>query len=421
MLFIGVLDDVALSNKNLSPNLIETKVLIKVVTENKFETGNIPMKPRKPDVGQASSRNSENICGNEWQERYARLHKNGLKSWKSEKKGRFLVYSCKKKECKGGYGNRMRALASLFYLAILTDRVFLIDWETPTSLDKYLETERISWNYRLGETTETFRVNSWQKERFPVVRKLVAEQNMDQYFNNTVEVVKYFISTLFKEIQQNPILRLKAIDLGFPLSILDSHVHSMGCAFRFLFRLNHDLKEELEETSSMMGYNEHVMLSIYVRTGDLNTFRRKSNDLRLPRSKFKDVFSCARLIQFAIQKKFNTTNIAWFLATDSWDLKNYAELRYPHTRQYRGLIEHIEISTLKNRKDALHDPRNPPGDGMRTIMLELYLMAKSDFYLHFGGSFGDAASALALAPSSYYGTLKKPSFKCIMPKILRDT
>ena len=405
----------------MSPNLIETKVYINVVTGEKVKAQVHSKTPIKPDLGSKFRENPENMCASGWQRTYATFHKNTLQSWKSERKGKFLVYSCKSKECKGGYGNRMRSLASLFYLAMLTDRVFIIDWEAPFPLDKYLEEKDISWNYDLHKRIKSYRENLWPTDIFRSVTHLVKNQNMKKYFNHTVEVIKYLIHPLFKQLQLNPFLRKKAKEFGFPLKILDNHIHAMGCAFHFLFRLNSDLETEVEKTASMMGYDENIMLSIHIRTGDLNTFRTKTKDLRLPKSNFKEVFTCARLIQIAIQKKYNTTNVGWFLATDSWDLKNYAKIRYPNTRQYYGLIEHIEISTLKNRKDALYDPRNPPGDGMKTIMLEQYLMAKSDFFLHYGGSFGDAASGLALAPSVYYGALKRPNFTCVLPEKLKNT
>lgn len=75
------------------------------------------------------------ICGRHWQRRYQELHADIVSG---RKKPAYLVYSCpwKNNSC-CGYGNRVYALVSIFYLAVLTNRAFfdrLADTETPRRL-----------------------------------------------------------------------------------------------------------------------------------------------------------------------------------------------------------------------------------------------------------------------------------------------
>ena len=82
-------------------------------------------------------------CGSAWQQRYAALHADIVAGRRPPK---FLVYRCANRHAGpgrtsafrgcGGLGNRLRGLASAFVLALLTDRAFLIDWESPDSLTR---------------------------------------------------------------------------------------------------------------------------------------------------------------------------------------------------------------------------------------------------------------------------------------------
>ena len=85
------------------------------------------------------------ICGTGWQENYRKLHEEILSKRREEK---YLVYLCPgtRQGC-CGYGNRRRAVVSLFYLSILTDRAFLIDWRAPEPIENHLLPRTIQWNY----------------------------------------------------------------------------------------------------------------------------------------------------------------------------------------------------------------------------------------------------------------------------------
>ena len=79
---------------------------------------------------------SRDVCGKGWQSRYQALFQDIINNKREEK---FLVYCCDwtNSGC-AGYGDRVRAVISLFYLAILTDRAFLIHWKTLKPLERFL-------------------------------------------------------------------------------------------------------------------------------------------------------------------------------------------------------------------------------------------------------------------------------------------
>ena len=85
---------------------------------------------------------------------------------KNNREAKFLVYltisGC------FGYGDRVRAVISLFYLEIDTDRAFLIHWKTPKPLEGFLTPKNVNWTFPvpLLETRKHFwtKVHSHWKE-----------------------------------------------------------------------------------------------------------------------------------------------------------------------------------------------------------------------------------------------------------------
>ena len=94
---------------------------------------------------QTQNLDSSDVCGKVWQSRYQALHQDIINN---KREAKFLVYFCdwKPSGC-AGYGDRVRAVISLFYLAILTDRAFLIHWKTPKPLERFLTPKKINWTF----------------------------------------------------------------------------------------------------------------------------------------------------------------------------------------------------------------------------------------------------------------------------------
>ncbi len=76
-----------------------------------------------------------------------------------------MIYSCQS-FC-GGWGDRLRGIMSVYILALLTNRRFMIDMNYPCSISKVLEPNFVNWTYikpknnRTRLTINTMR--SWQK------------------------------------------------------------------------------------------------------------------------------------------------------------------------------------------------------------------------------------------------------------------
>lgn len=192
----------------------------------------------------------DRICGTKWQEDYNKLHREILESRRPRQ---FIVFTCKETAygC-AGYGNRLLAISSHLFLAILTQRAFLIQWDQVHQgrIEFYLNPKGIAWNYST-ETLKTLpaRTHFWgkAKEKPPlngtdVLRPAtnyedflawLQKTDLLTYFDHPVEKFAgswYFANDLLK----NQFLKKYALELG--ISSKRSEYSLVGCAFDFLFK-----------------------------------------------------------------------------------------------------------------------------------------------------------------------------------------
>jgi len=158
---------------------------------------------------------SPDICGKEWQSKYQSLHQDIINN---KREAKFLVYSCPwtNKGC-CGYGNRVYAMVSLFYLAILTDRAFLIHWKAPKPLESFLTPKNINWTFPIplletrkhywrtgGHTNKA--LDGWLTKNTSAVVNLVKKENFKVYFDKPVEIVTSILYFAEGVMQKNKYL-----------------------------------------------------------------------------------------------------------------------------------------------------------------------------------------------------------------------
>ena len=84
-----------------------------------------------------------------WMEAYITFHNEALQNAHQQNKdtdrNKYLIFSCHK-SC-SGTGNRQRAIMASFIVAIITNRIFLIDITFPVQLELILQPNRIQWNH----------------------------------------------------------------------------------------------------------------------------------------------------------------------------------------------------------------------------------------------------------------------------------
>ena len=343
------------------------------------------------------------ICGKGlWQARYKRLHEDILRKRNSPK---YLVYFCGGRgySC-GGYGSRISFMTSLFYLALLTDRAFLIHWNYSVSLETFLQPKTIQWNFHMSQLQHLpHRYHFWGKGKphrannrvvrpvrnFTQFRDWISTTDVRSYFTHSVEVVSgywYFANYLFKNQfltqQSKTVLRSvknHTVSLGHKYFLL-------GCAFDFLFQKSNRLKSRLVHARQNLGFSSYVFkVGIHIRMGD-GVFGKKRH-IRKQRN-IKQFFSCAKHMENKLPQlhkvtrvEDHNTTVKWFLATDDYQIKSYALKHFPNKVVTLHLkLEHIAI--FRRQKNS------PSAEGFESALLDHFLLSECDIFVLSQSTFG---------------------------------
>lgn len=331
------------------------------------------------------------LCGTKWQEGYKNLHDDILNHRRPPK---YLVYFCggKKHGC-GGYGNRLGAITSLFYLAVITGRAFLIDWNTTAPIGDYFRPRNIRWDYpisRLGHIKTNY--HYWGKgdhefisedsQRSPVnfnlFRHWVEGTDLESFLDSPLEIVTsmWYFAPSFRD---HKFAERVANKIGVRVR---GHRYSLiGCAFDFLFEKTPAFERTLSLARESLNFKPNVpRIGIHIRMGDAVSFQPASLDQRT--SHFQNFFTCAKKLERKIVKSnpdFIQGDIKWFLATDNLDVKQFALRTYPHKVVSLSVkVEHINVL-------------EPTFEGMQGVLLDHFLLSESDFFVLSDSSFSKTA------------------------------
>ena len=343
----------------------------------------------------------ERICGKDWQENYKKLHRDILQSRRPRQ---FLVFSCTEVGYKcAGYGNRIGGITSLLFLAILTQRAFLIEWDqTGVPLDNYFLPKGIEWNYSMEnlkdlDTRRQFwgKKYGFRKRRrndvfLPWREKTefltwLQQANPQEYLDRPVEkvVANWFFA---ENLWENPILWKNTRELGFRNERPDSSL--IGCAFDFLFQKSRELETRLDAARLSLGLASQVpKLGLHIRMGDVSFGRGSLRDNNID---YKAFFSCAQAIGESLaRQKPDTTrkHVKWFLATDDNKVKQYALENYP----LNAVTLKITPQHIKNLKTKDSESK----EGTLGVVMDHFLLSECDFLILSPSTFGKTAAGLS--------------------------
>lgn len=305
------------------------------------------------------------VCGTGWQENYRRLHENILSKHQEEK---YLVYLCpgNRQGC-CGYGNRLRAVVSLFYLSVLTDRAFLIDWRAPEPIENHLKPRHIQWNYTepidvctglqirkhyWGSTkTDIREAEGWIIQDSSHFKKWLTTTDLKEYFDWPVEEITTIWYFAEGGITLNPYLLKRAKELGIkPLISNTPKFNLIGCAFDFLFSKSEAVESKLNEMRTQLQFDKGPIIGIHIRTGDDQFDYFSSDNDRTWNSKnvtrLLKFFDCATKVERKIfgNDTGQRTKVRWFVSTDNIEVRDFVQESYPRKVIASNLtIQHLDI------------------------------------------------------------------------------
>ena len=345
---------------------------------------------------------SPDVCGKKWQSRYQALHQDIINN---KREAKYLVYFCDwpLRGC-AGYGDRARGLISLFYLAILTDRAFLIHWKKPKPLERFLTPKNINWTFPIPllETRKHFwkdiygrkkDIDGWLTTNSSALVSLMKKENFNVYFDKPVEVVTTNIYFADSAMQKNKYLMQRAQDLEISPLLPGSQRHAkIGCAFDVLFNKSPGLQNALQNTRKKLRENSAFVIGIHIRLGD-NQFGRK--ETRVSESDFPKYFFCAERVERELFNLDGRKQGRWFLATDSLLVKDYARKHFAEkviTEENKP--EHLDL--FKKDKKPISD------EGMMSVLHDHFMLAECDFLVLSRSSFSGTAVGVGIHNSKTY-------------------
>lgn len=311
------------------------------------------------------SKKTAEVCGTGWQENYRKLHANILSKRQEEK---YLVYLCPgtRQGC-CGYGNRLRAVVSLFYLSVLTDRAFLIDWRAPEPIENHLKPRYIQWNYTepidvctglqirkhyWGSTkTDVREAEGWIIKDSSHFKKWLTTTDLKEYFDWPVEEITTIWYFAEGGLTLNPHLLRRAKELGItPLISKTPRYNLIGCAFHFLFSKSLALENKLNEIKTRLQFDKGPVIGIHIRTGDDQFDYFSSDNDRTWNAKnvtrLLKFFDCATKVERKLfgNETNQRTKVRWFVSTDNIEVRDFVQETYPRKVVASNLtIQHLDI------------------------------------------------------------------------------
>jgi hypothetical protein len=252
------------------------------------------------------------------------------------KKGSALVYKCHT-QC-GGLGDRFKGIITVFLLAVLTNRAFLIEHPTPANLADFQDfsNSTISWNYdaKLVEGMDDDSSWEWTVDHY----KSQQERYMTDDFKHTItSKVHYMMTNL--PIQQyltwNPYLEDELRKYHFDQV---NYLDLPGCAMKFLFQPTLRLQQAVDQVMKDIFEKYHV-IGIHIRTGGDGQW---IDDHRVPKSEVDYFWNCARKIE---REQNLGKPVKWFVASDSEEILKQTESMFgDKVFHASGSVIHVDRS-----------------------------------------------------------------------------
>lgn len=181
-------------------------------------------------------------------------------------KHRFLVYHCSKRtaEC-GGVGDRLRGILSLFYIAIASNRVFLIDYTHPFPLNATLEENLVQWSSPMPRGP-FIRMNSYGQKRLSLIEPSKMSRRHRVYVATSNS---FYPNVLWRNKAMQRYLRPYETSANAPPQLFK-------WAFHALFRKNRAVQRRIGELRLQIGlervHQPYVGIHVRLGTGDAATW-----------------------------------------------------------------------------------------------------------------------------------------------------
>ncbi|CAF1058650.1 unnamed protein product [Adineta steineri] len=184
--------------------------------------------------------------------------------------GKAMIYSCKS-YC-GGWGDRLRGITSVYILALLTHRRFMIDMNYPCQIAQALEPNLVNWTYVQHTSQKNLTrlsVNTmppWATAARTIMGNTVKSKDFVKHWSGYDEV---WISTNLDYITpalHNPYLSTRTRNLLGLLPLREAKMKTLfALLFEFLFKPT--LPVQIRVNSILAASHHRHLICLHIRIG----------------------------------------------------------------------------------------------------------------------------------------------------------
>ncbi|RIA95452.1 hypothetical protein C1645_872777 [Glomus cerebriforme] len=296
-------------------------------------------------------------CGS-WQHNYSRLHEDILSGNEVQ---RYISYICDDKNNCGGLSDRILGMTSAFIFALLTNRAFLADWQTPFPLETIFNSPNIDWSHdSLNPSSD---IRELETSELNVID--FDAKNLDQQFMLSNWTTKY--QSPFIKFYSNRGMIIRSFDSKFysqSLKELGLRPHTtFGCVLDYLFRPAPNALSFISQYTSLFALPSIFTVGIQINT------QNEFNSLQ----DYEHYFNCADQLTQTYAAPYQ--KVIYYLVTDSSELRNEAVQKF----------EHLIVSGLSTNSN-LDNLDNP--DSVNNAIIESWIFSKTDYRVISPGNYG---------------------------------
>jgi hypothetical protein len=295
---------------------------------------------------------------------------------------RFIVYSCDSSRFCGGLGDRQRGMVSAFLLAIVTSRVFVINFDKPCSIENALIPHLYNWSI-----CRNF-VNTFDKNKSKLFDFVDGSPFFDgiQHFNFELE---WSWQVIFMKINTNLITRLQR-----RRDFKDQHKWLLTKPMQTIFSLIlHTLFKPKQYILNYMHRFDidHVLgktlVCSHIRTGGNPTIPNDDIFTRQPN----------KSVVFEFLKRFADPNkYVLYLASDSDSIRKEFYKKFQNSIKTNVSVVHID------RLGPLQRFKTQACEGLKFAVIEQLILSTCDTLLVTKSGFGINAAYLRGTSNNLY-------------------
>lgn len=333
-------------------------------------------------------------CGDGWAGTYSHIHAAAL----TANPPRLL-----RVHPRGGLGNNLDAIVTLFYWAILSNRALIIMPKADVRFESVFDSPFINWTddgQNVANNSRFFDlVHAEQGERDEELYEALHSRNLTELHTDVSVLDIALGAPLFHVIFTNPNHRQQMYTWGL------SPETAFGCALRYLFRPNEQVRTRFAEEFERLADKSVFKIGIHARFGDA-VFQGGSGKLDDREVDIFDdehlghIFRCAQHIE---EHKALPGQVAlWYVISDAREFRSYAlrEFGAKVFSRANDSIEHIDfLDANASEGNKVHALAMAVGEYWIYSMADFHVIALplgSVTYQYASSSFSNGAASASL-------------------------